>query len=1279
MRKSLFLIIVLVFTQLLSKSQCVVELVPQADTLACGDSVNITAYGSGGSVLLGDDFNSGQLDSSWQSTPGLYFSNPCGPGPNGAVDPYLWMGNGVPNPRSVTTNDYDLSCGGTVCFDMRMEQQGGAAPCEGPDLWDEGIYLQFSTNSGTNWTTIFYFNPDTVCCGCGAAGCGGYAPSPFINWDNYCFSIPPAAMTPNTQIRWYQDTTSNVAFDHWGLDNVVITTNCGGTYNQNLGTNNPAMGGGGSGVAGITVVQSDSGDTNTFVGPQYQTSIYTMQYSNNTDTCYDTITIYTSEVPIEISTNDTILCNNQSAELVVSGGSEWYWSSLLGGDTINVGTNFTCDTCTNNTVYASPDSTTSYVVGSNLTGLCHEYDTITISVPEIDAGNDTIMCEGDTIQMQPIIGDTCSGSSPIYSWSPTTGVDDPTALNPNITTTQTRTYYFSFDNGCGCVLTDSVTIIVNNMSEPLENNTLPSCGAADGQIVVQNVGGNGPFEYSIDGGASFYIDSVFNQIDVGVYDLMVKDSLGCLSPVNIDTVVNLNGPVIDTIIETDLSCYQAQDGEIEVIATGGTLPLTYAIDSVTFFPTNHFTGLLDGQYTVVVKDAYNCISLPEIVVLEPNAEIVLDSSQLTNLTCYQGLDGEIELFGHGGTAPLSYSIDSGATYQYSPVFDSLLAGDYYIVLQDSKGCTIPATYVSLSEPAGAIINLNIMNDTCYQACGGQASAQVSGATAPYNYSWNGYGGNSTTSSNLCAGNNYLFTVIDANGCEFDTNFVVTQPDELVIDSLIAEDNTCNGSDDGEVTIYVSGGTAPYYYSINGGSSFQQSRIFSGLDIGTYDIVVVDENGCSTTSQILIEEPSLVEVAATSNYEKICVSNCINISAPATGGNGGPYYYHWNNGLDSNLVQSVCPTQNTIYAVYAEDVNGCVSNVELIELELYDSLNVDAGLDQDICPGESVDLSAVASGGDGNGFRYAWAPGASLSNTFTPQTVATPTTTTDYVITLNDNCGSPSVTDTVTVTVNPLPNVSFIASDTAGCEPFDVELTNTTSPTQFASWTIGSITTSGYTVDVTDLKHGVYDVRLKVTTPAGCVDELIKRNYLTVHPKPKANFLPSPQPTTIFETRLTFTDQSRGNVVSWDWDFAGLGTSQDENPTFQFPADTGTYAVDLLVTTDKSCEADTTISIRIGAEFNMYFPNSFTPNGDGLNDVFGPVGIGIEPDAYSMLIFDRWGKLVYETETLSTPWDGTYNGSTNIAPEGSYVVRIVANDYTDESDRNEYIFYVNLLR
>lgn len=417
------------FAQQTSTGNCLVNLVPAPvnDTVHCGDTVTVIADGNSTQIQLTETFNNGAFSTGWQGTAGVTFTNPCGPGPGGATDPHMWMGTGLAGNRTVTTVDFDLTCGGFICFDLRLEQQGGGAPCEGPDQANEGVYLQYSNNNGATWNTIYYVNPDTN-------NSGGGTSSPLINWNTFCFNIPPAAQTTNTQIRWHQINTSGSNFDHWGLDNVEIATTCGTGYTYNWfsidSTTVPPT---------INYQFQDTGDTSILDTVLYDDLTYMVMFFNNVDTCYDTLNINVLPSPIEAILSDPQICNTgDTAQVTVSGGNIYTWN-VLNGDPINVGNNIGCNNCDD--TWLSPSVTTTYQIGSDLTGICHEYDTITLETVAIfDAGfsfNDPVCVNGDTLVGTPIVsGGVFSGTGIIDSIN---GVFDPTLTAPggNIPVTYT--------------------------------------------------------------------------------------------------------------------------------------------------------------------------------------------------------------------------------------------------------------------------------------------------------------------------------------------------------------------------------------------------------------------------------------------------------------------------------------------------------------------------------------------------------------------------------------------------------------------------------------------------------------------------------------------------------------------------------------------------------------------------------------------------------------------------------------------------------------------------
>lgn len=412
------------FTQAKAQNFCQVELTNFPDTILCGDTVDIEAAAYGGQVQFSENFDLGALSPGWQSTAGISFNNPCGPGPGGSTNAHMWMGNGIAANRAVATVGFDLSCGsGVVCFDLRMALQVNSSPCEGPDEPDEGVFLQFSTNNGASWNTIYYFNPDTVCCGCPPGGCGGNPPSPFVNWGNYCFPLPPAAQTTNTQLRWFQVNTSGSAFDHWGLDNVTISTNCGSPFQfdwSELNTNVTPP----TTSYLYTDPVSDTSVLDTFL---YQSTSFSVMYYNGADTCYDTTSVTVLPRPIGLTVSDTQICDFESVNLQASGGNTYTYDILPGGDPIQVGTNFTCANCDN--PVATPSSTTSYVVSSEFTGVCHGRDTVEVTVlpppdPTITSQLSFCRTEGPYQFTAADPGGTWLG----VGVDPVTGIFDPLAI-----------------------------------------------------------------------------------------------------------------------------------------------------------------------------------------------------------------------------------------------------------------------------------------------------------------------------------------------------------------------------------------------------------------------------------------------------------------------------------------------------------------------------------------------------------------------------------------------------------------------------------------------------------------------------------------------------------------------------------------------------------------------------------------------------------------------------------------------------------------------------------
>ena len=550
--------------------------------------------------------------------------------------------------------------------------------------------------------------------------------------------------------------------------------------------------------------------------------------------------------------------------------------------------------------------------------------------------------------------------------------------------------------------------------------------------------------------------------------------------------------------------------------------------------------------------------------------------------------------------------------------------------------------------------------------------------SPYQYSINGgttfQAGN--TFSNLAA-NTYNIVVEDAVGCQVTASYTVNSIAGPTINSSNFTDPTCNGDCDGTVTVTGTSPAGGEQYSIDG-INFQASGTFNNLCAGTYTVTISDANSCTDTVSLTLTDPDSVTISASD--VTICTGQSATLTATASGGSGSGYTYNWNNGASTTSSYTVSPPATTNYPVFAIDGNGCTSPTINVTVTVTPPLSVVASpSDTSICPGESVIIYATPFFGNGGPYTYLWSNGSTDSSQ-----VVTPATTTVYTVTLNDGC-SPPTTGTVTINVMPLPQVSFTADKFEACEtPVETftfyNTTDTTGGMVGSSiWDFGDGNSAvGDTVTHAYNNAGTYDVTLTITSSAaagGCTNSVTYPNYITIHQNPTADFYMKDNPANMLNPIVSFHDQSYFNIVGWAWDIGGLDSSYIQNPTYEFPVDTGHYPITLTVIDDNGCMGTITKILEVEGEFGIYIPNAFTPDFDFLNEGFGPKGFGISEINYSFFIFDRWGEIIYESHTLFEPWNGTYKGK--FVQNGVYVWKL---EFQDINGKNHSkIGHVNVIR
>ena len=286
-----------------------------------------------------------------------------------------------------------------------------------------------------------------------------------------------------------------------------------------------------------------------------------------------------------------------------------------------------------------------------------------------------------------------------------------------------------------------------------------------------------------------------------------------------------------------------------------------------------------------------------------------------------------------------------------------------------------------------------------------------------------------------------------------------------------------------------------------------------------------------------------------------------------------------------------------------------------------------------------------------------------------------------VLTMTNELGCSAAVEQL-ITAHPIPLPLFTVLPDSGCAPLRVSFQQGTAPVSIGAcaWDMGD----GTSTNVCEPEHvfvspGSYDVSLRITSPFGCVGDTTLHDAVLVLPSPIANFTMDPQPTNLYATDITFTDGSTSDVIAWDWSFAGgdPGSSTSASPLVRFPLGVvDDYPVVLIVQNEIGCTDTAVATVHIDGIFSVYVPNSFTPDGDGFNDLFAPVIMDADAEGYQFMIFDRWGEAVFTSTELGDGWDGRVDGAD--PKTDVYAWRMVVRSGNDVR-RAEYFGHVTVLR
>ncbi|MBL0315840.1 MAG: choice-of-anchor L domain-containing protein [Flavobacteriales bacterium] len=973
--------------------------------------------------------------------------------------------------------------------------------------------------------------------------------------------------------------------------------------------------------------------------------------------------------------------NNGSIDIDVIGGSGDYsyvWIPspscfFSGANTQDISSLFEC--------------TYNYSITDNVTG-CNVVGSFTLDAPQVmdivivtsdfDGGYN-ISCHGanDGQISVFVTGGTpdCTLFAPYcydYDWITDCTELDPEeyGYDPNADSNSglyAGTYGINVYDANGCLATTCLDLIEpDSIQSPAVIENI-DCVNSTGCITPNLSGGSGLYliyEWTGDIGSNTPDAPTLCGLAAGDYSLTITDSNNCQDTFyyEISEIPQLTATVIST---TDVSCYGACDGEVEVTLdggeapimctiTGGPLPSPIVITELTT-GTTVIPNLCAGDYTMEHEDINGCTATVTFTINQPDSltidllSIIQEAGQIYDLQCLGDTSGAIDATISGGTFPYTYiwTDELLNIIGSDEDIDSLQAGTYCLTVLDFNGCSAQAC-ITLTEPSEALtatsevsVYNDIYNVSCYNATDGFIDITVAGGVPGYTFEWNGDGtvNNQEDQTGLGAGT-YDVLVIDSNFCTTLLEFQLIEPTPITIDATVSlfdggYNVSCNGVCDGSISIVIAGGNPGYSVEWTGPNGFTSTdENLTDLCGGTYTVTVTDANNCTEQQSITLTQPAIL--TAEINSSPNCSTGNVDLCVTVTGGSGN-YTYSWSNGSTSACT---VVTQDGQVCVTVTDSNGCTAEV-CVDIDVEAPLNVSGTVTNTSCGLCLGAIDLTVSGGFPP-YDISWT-GGSTSQDLTDLCAGT------YTVIVTDASGCSielpfTVLDTPGVTIttqqqdvrcNGEATGTASAIITGGTAPYDIVWTDAQFNEVGTGSSIQGLTAGVYTVTVTDANDCGGSSQVIITEPSALIIDEVEVSVF-------GNFnISSPNGTdgTIHVGVIGGTPEY---IYSWtpeglpaEHELTGLGA--------------GDYTV--TITDANGCTVDSLITLTAPRDFMIY--TALSPNGDGFNDTYVIDGAEFCP-GNQFKVFNRWGNLVYEKNNYYNQWYGQDKDNAPLA-DGTYFV------------------------
>lgn len=973
-----------------------------------------------------------------------------------------------------------------------------------------------------------------------------------------------------------------------------------------------------------------------------------------------------------------VICNGAPVQITASAGNGNYtytWSNGTNGATANIANAGTYD-----------------VTASDNTG-CSSSASISVSSASLSVNGNVsnASCAGGNDGSISLV---VNGNNNTYNyfWSNSANTQSIANLTPgNYDVTVTNA------DGCSAIQSFSITQTGSNISASLSGID-PTChGVNNGSINVSVNGGQAP--YTFNWGNNINTQNR-NSVGAGTYTVTVADAAGC-SVVKSVTLSQMP-PITINATKVNANCTNGTPGSINLAVSGGAAGYTYVWNDSN--NNQNRTGLGAGAYSVVVTDANGCSAsaastitssgsinagfnyagtycapsaavnfthtgtqngvthvwqldasntsaqaspsytynnagsytvahtvsnavcsntVTKTVVVKPQPVI---AANVTQIPCNGGGDGAISLSVSNGLTPYAYNWGNGITSQNRM---NLGVGNYNVIVTDANSCSASFS-TAIVEGSPISVSETHSNVDCHNGLTGSINITATGGILPYSYRWSN--GDVNEDINNIPAAQYIVTVTDAHDCSAISSIAVTQPEALQV-ALTKTDATCHGAATGTIVANVIGGTQPVNYLW---SNDQTASSLNNIQAGNYTLKVTDAEGCVAMANAVLAQPAEIVIAETAVNPSCFGKGDGSISLAANGGTGS-YSFKLNN---MSIQGGINGLQAGIYHIDVTDANGCTATKD-VTLAAPAAMEITADVMNEKCGEANTGHINVNVVGGNAPYTYAW------SNNMAGNSIAQ-LGEGSYIVSVTDAKGCKQTKANVvnasqglqlSITANELP--CNVAKGEAS-----VTLVNGLAPYTFA-WNTGGTSSS-----IRDVVPGTYSVTIK--DAAGCsVDTSVtitNTNSFNVAVE-GAGFIELGETVELKATATGSAD------VSYTWVPAfGLQCPTCANVSVR-PAETTTYKV-TAIDGVYGCTATAEATVQVGTETAVFLPNAFTPNGDGQNDGLQLYGNLQGIRYFQLLVFNRWGEKVYETNDQFFNWDAMYKGEKLDPGAYLYVMKVV---------------------